>query len=192
MYKWILIGASAGGLSALQKIIGNLKSDFSVPILVVLHINKETHLDFRLLFGNIYDGVVQEVSDKEPIQKNHIYFAPPDYHVLIERDGGLSLTQEEPVLYSRPSIDVTFESAASSLKEDVCGILLTGANQDGAIGMQCIHQNGGYTIVQNPKEAEVDKMPQSALELFTPDAVLNLNEIANKLNTFIQRDSHGS
>ena len=125
-----------------------------------------------------------EAVDKTKIEKEQIYFAPPNYHLLVERDFSLSLSQEDPVVFSRPSIDVLFESAARSLGEKVCGVLLTGANEDGAAGLKFIQACGGYTIVQNPMDAEIPTMPQSALTRFRPDFIGSLKEIAQKLATF--------
>jgi two-component system, chemotaxis family, protein-glutamate methylesterase/glutaminase len=178
----IIIGTSAGGISALQTVFSHLDPKFSIPILVVLHIHRNARMDLSLLFKSHTPATLMEVTDKTELQKRTIYFAPPDYHVLIEHDHSLSLTQDEPVHFSRPSIDVTFESAAITFKNNICGVLLTGANSDGAYGLQCIHEMGGTTLVQTPEEAEISTMPNSAIDLFKPDAVLGLTEIAFHLN----------
>jgi two-component system chemotaxis response regulator CheB len=119
--------------------------------------------------------------DKEPLRPGVIYFAPPDYHLLIERTMSLALDSDEPVLFSRPSIDLLFESAGDSLHERVIGVLLSGANSDGAAGLQSIHAHGGRTLVQDPRSARYSAMPQAALDRFQPQRVLPLQAIGPAL-----------
>lgn len=183
MIKAIIIGASAGGITALQTIFRNMKGPVRLPIIVVLHIHKDTKYTLPLIFGHLYDGPLIEAYDKTEMQPGCVYFAPPDYHLLVEDEKTLSLTQDAPVHYSRPSIDVTFESAAYALGDSACGVLLTGASADGALGLKTIQDHGGFTVVQNPDEAESRAMPQAALQLFKPNAVLGLKEIGETLSS---------
>lgn len=182
-----VIGTSAGGVDALLTLFKQLPKNFSLPLVITQHIPAHANIDPNSVFGTSFSGRILEARDKMPIQKGHAYFAPPDYHLLIEKDFSLSLSQDELVHFSRPSIDVLFESAAASLGSSVCGVLLTGANEDGAAGLQAIQSVEGYTIVQNPDTAAWPIMPQSALQIFSPDAVLNLDEISQKLIFFSER-----
>lgn len=177
----IVIGTSAGGIQALQTIFKALPKNFSLPIVVTQHIAATVRVQLQLVFGANLEIIFEEAKDKTELLPGHVYFAPPNYHLLLERDHSLSVSQDEPVHFARPSIDVCFTSAAHSLGEQVCGILLTGANSDGAIGLRTIANNGGFTIVQDPKEAEFSTMPQSALDLFKPTAVLALKDIIQKI-----------
>lgn len=184
MTKIIVIGTSAGGITALQTVFKNIPTALKVPIVVVLHIHKETQMTLPLIFGHHAKGALYEACDKTHLVPGGIYFAPPDYHVLFEDPSTLALTQDVPVHFSRPSIDVTFESAVYTFGRGVCGVLMTGASADGAQGLKLIKDNGGKTIVQNPEEAEATTMPLSALQMFKPDAVLSLREIARSLWEF--------
>lgn len=175
------IGASAGGVNAVREILKSLRQDSAVSLIVAQHFPQEAEIDPQLIFGQDFKGRVHEAVDKMPLERGHAYFAPPGYHLQIERDLTLSLNQDEPVNFARPSIDVLFESAAWSLGADAVGILLTGANADGAHGLKLIHDSGGTTMVQNPEEAESSYMPRAALQRFNPDYVLNLREIADKI-----------
>lgn len=177
----VVIGASAGGVKALQDLLQWMPSNLNVAFVVVMHIGRMMNVDYPLIYGSVYEGTILEVNDKMPVQADHIYFAPAEYHVSIEKDCTLSLSQDEPVHFARPSIDVLFSSAAHSLGKNACGVLLTGGNQDGASGLNQISVAGGYTLVQDPKEAEYSLMPMSALELFRPNAILPLKEIAMKI-----------
>ena len=126
---------------------------------------------------------VREAEDKEPVEAGTLYVAPPDYHLLVDAGPRLSLSADDPVHYSRPSIDVLFESAADLYRSRLLGILLSGANEDGAAGADAIRRAGGLTIVQNPDTALSSQMPQSALRLFEPTYVLGLDAIAGLLGT---------
>lgn len=179
--RMICIGASAGGISALQQLLTHFDKHFTIPIVVVQHISRSSEIDLDLVFGRFFSGEVREARDKEIILPNHVYFAPSAYHLLMEPDWTLSLSQDDPVNYSRPSIDVFMESAAEILGSGLCGVLLTGANNDGARGIKCIQENGGVTIVQDPATAESFMMPQAALNLMTPDFVLPLKGIGDQI-----------
>jgi len=124
---------------------------------------------------------VREADDKEPLEPGTVYFAPPDYHMLVEKNRQIALSADEPVHFSRPSIDVLFESAADVYGERLLGIILTGGNEDGAAGLHAIHQAGGVTVVQQPDSAKVPLMVVSALQRGPADFVLSLPEIAQLL-----------
>lgn len=165
----IVIGASAGGVGALSALLPQLDPRARYSALVVLHLRRERDSLLPQLFARQCAMTVREAEDKDPVRPGHIYFAPPDYHLLVEggeASGGawLALSVDEPEHFSRPSIDVLFESAAECWRERVVGILLSGANEDGAMGLACIARAGGVTIVQDPAEAEVPRMPAAALE----------------------------
>jgi len=181
-YEAVVIGVSAGGLTALDRILPQLPRDFCVPILIVQHIGADsesylpTHFDVRCAMK------VKEAEDKERIQRGKIYFAPPNYHLMVEHDHCIALSIDAKVNYSRPSIDVLFETAAITYRQKLIGVVLTGANHDGARGLARIKQYGGLTIVQDPDTAEVDTMPRAAMEATDVDKVLPLNDIASFLN----------
>lgn len=173
----IVIGASAGGIRALMVLLGKLPAHFRVPIIVVLHMPDTRESRLAEVFQHHAAMTVTIAEDKAPVSPGNIYFAGPGYHLSIESDRSFSLSCEDPVHYSRPSIDFLMSSAADAYGASLAGILLTGANQDGAEGMACIHNRGGVTIVQDPAEAEMAFMPQSALDLFIPDFILPLEHI---------------
>ncbi len=180
-YDLVVVGTSLGGLTALQQIFRSLRSHFPLPIVVVQHRHRSSSDSLPQFLERQASIPVKDAEDKEYIRPGRIYLAPPDYHLLIER-GGFSLTLEGPVNYSRPSIDLLFESAADSYGEKVIGILLTGANQDGAEGIKRIRSRGGYTIVQDPSTAEAPEMPQSALNITEVDQILPIKKVAATLN----------
>ena len=177
----IVVGASAGGVEALLAIFADLKPGFRLPIIVVLHMPDERRSQLASVFDRRLAIPVKEVEDKEPITPGTLYFAAPGYHVSVEHDHSFSLSREERVHYSRPSIDYLFESAADVYQHALAAILLTGANQDGAQGLDTVKQQGGLTIVQDPDEALVSTMPQAALDRFQPDCILPLHGIARLL-----------
>ena len=177
----VVIGASAGGVEALLTIFAELTADFSLPIIVVLHLPDERRSQLAEVFAQRVALPVREVQDKQPIVPGTLYFAAPGYHVSVEQDQSFSLSQEEPVHYSRPAIDFLFESAADVYQQRLAAILLTGANRDGARGMSQVNQAGGLTIIQDPDEAQVATMPRAALELFQPDCILPLRGIGRLL-----------
>ncbi|KIL04062.1 chemotaxis protein CheB [Stutzerimonas stutzeri] len=173
----VVIGTSAGGLAALSRLVSGLSSHFPLPILVVQHVPAGTPTQLAEIFQRKTGLRVKEADEKEALRPATLYFAPPGYHLLLESDRSLSLSQDDAVHFSRPSIDVLFESAADALGPALLGILLTGANEDGAAGLAAIHHAGGLTIVQDPAEAEVDTMPRAALQRFAPDYLLPLRDI---------------
>ena len=179
----IVIGTSWGGLNALSTILSPLPKDFPLPILIVQHRprNQLGSEFFIEILNRRCQLNVLEPDDKEHIQTGNIYLSPSNYHMLVEHKGALALSNDEPVHYSRPSIDLLFESAAESYQQNVIGIILTGANQDGAEGLQVIKAMGGYTLAQDPVTAEVDIMPLAAIAAAKPDAILPLKDIASFL-----------
>ncbi|WP_254924876.1 chemotaxis protein CheB [Pseudomonas fragi] len=179
--KAVVIGASAGGVEALLTIFAGLKPGYRLPIIVVLHLPDERRSQLAEVFARRVALPVREAQDKQPIVPGTLYFAAPGYHVSVEHDLSLSLSQEEPVHYSRPAIDYLFESAADVYQQRLAAILLTGANQDGARGLSQVKQSGGLTIIQDPDEAQVATMPRAALELFQPDCILPLSGIGRLL-----------
>jgi Chemotaxis response regulator containing a CheY-like receiver domain and a methylesterase domain len=177
----VVVGASAGGVEALLTIFKDLPVDFGLPIIVVLHIPDERRSQLAEVFDRRLSIAVKEAGDKEPIIPGTLYFAAPGYHLSVEDDYSFSFSQEARVHYSRPSIDYLFESAADAYQERLAAILLTGANQDGAQGLETIKLRGGLTIVQDPEEALVATMPQAALDRIQPDYILPLCGIGRLL-----------
>ena len=177
----VVVGASAGGVEALLTIFKDLPADFGLPIIVVLHIPDERRSQLAEVFDRRLSIAVKEAGDKEAIIPGTLYFAAPGYHLSVEDDYSFSFSQEARVHYSRPSIDYLFESAADAYQERLAAILLTGANQDGAQGLETIKLRGGLTIVQDPEEALVATMPQAALDRIQPDYILPLCGIARLL-----------
>ncbi len=177
----VVVGASAGGVEALLAIFADLRPGFGLPIIVVLHLPDERRSQLADVFGRRLQVPVKEVDDKESIVPGTVYFAAPGYHVSIECDHSFSLSREERVHYSRPSIDYLFESAADVYQHRLAAILLTGANQDGAQGLATVKLQGGLTIIQDPEEALVSTMPQAALDRIKPDYILPLRGIGRLL-----------
>jgi two-component system, chemotaxis family, protein-glutamate methylesterase/glutaminase len=174
----IVVGASAGAIGALSVILTPLPLNFPLPILIVVHQPIEPRSVIAELFQQKCALVVREAEDKVPIEGGIITFAPPDYHLLVEPERLLSLSSEEPVNYSRPSIDVLFETAADAFGTGLLGVVLTGANHDGAAGLKCIMEAGGLGLVQRPELAYASAMPQAALEACPQARRLSLDEIA--------------
>lgn len=173
----IVIGGSWGGLNAVTKVLEGLPERFSIPIVIVLHRGKHYQSHLESLLQAKVAMRVKEAEEKENILPGHVYLAPPNYHLLIEEDRTFSFDLSGPVHYSRPSIDVTFESVAEVFGNKAAGIILTGANQDGAAGLHSIAAAGGITLVQDPAEAESSVMPQAALEKRPSHHVLPLAQI---------------
>lgn len=177
----IAIGASAGGVEALGILLGALPSRFVPAVFVVLHLPADRGTVLPQLFGRRSARRVKEAEDKEPVMPGTVYLAPPDYHLLVESDRTLALSRDEPVHYSRPSIDLLFESAALAYRERLLAIVLTGASHDGAEGLKQVRECGGMAWVQDPGEATASVMPAAALAHAGADAVLALDKIAARL-----------
>ena len=173
-----MIGASAGALEVLSNLLPALPSDYRLPILIVVHLPPDNTSLFAELIRARCAIRVREAEDKEPIEPGVVYFAPPDYHLLVEEDKRLSLSDDEPVLFSRPSIDVLFESAADAYAGGLIGVVLTGANSDGANGLKAVVEAGGVAVVQSPGSAYAVAMPEAAIAACPAARVLPVNEIA--------------
>ena len=176
--KAVAIGASAGGVQALLQILPSLPASYPLPILVVVHVPPDRGNALVPLFQSKCQVEVKEAEDKEPALAGVVYFAPSDYHLLVEADGSLSLSSDELVNHSRPSIDVLLESSADAFGAAVAGVVLTGANGDGALGLRAILDAGGAAVIEDPKAAYASMMPAAAL-LACPSAhVMKLDAIA--------------
>lgn len=177
----IVIGGSAGSVDALTTILSALSAEFSVPIIAVVHIPP----DSKSLLAEILQPkcllIIEEIEDKVPALPGHVYIAPPNYHVLPEKDGILSLSAEEEVLFSRPSIDVLFETAADAYNSELIGVLVTGANEDGAKGLRCIVDAGGMAIIQDPATAYAPMMPRAAQKICPQAPLMTLKQIGEFL-----------
>ncbi len=180
-FQAVVIGVSAGGMHALSTLLPALPKDFPLPILVVQHrlAGSDDYLAHSL--DQLCAIHVKEAEEKEPLKAGWVYIAPADYHLLVERDQTLSLSVDDKENYSRPSIDVLFESAAYAWTSALIGVILTGANSDGARGLALIKEKGGITVVQNPTTAEYDVMPKAALA--SAKYVLDLAKIGELLKT---------
>ncbi|KPB77384.1 chemotaxis protein CheB [Pseudomonas cannabina] len=177
----IVVGASAGGVEALLRIFSALRPGFSLPVLTVLHLPDDRRSQLAHVFQNRLQIPVKEADDKEDIVPGTLYFAPSSYHLSVESDRSLSLSQEDRVFYSRPSIDILFDSAADAYGSRLAGVLLTGANNDGARGLLQIRKHGGFTVIQDPLQAQASTMPEAALALHSPDYLLSLTDIGRLL-----------
>ncbi len=181
-YLAVVVGVSAGGMKALPRALATLPANFPVPVIVVQHRHPQDTREFYINYLNEkFQLTVKEADEKEMVKEGCVYIVPANYHLLLESDKTFSLTVDEKVNYSRPSIDVTFKSVADVFGEKLIGIILTGANSDGAMGLKTIKDKGGITIVQDPLTAESAVMPQSAIRACDPDYVLPLDEIASVL-----------
>ncbi len=181
-YDAVVMGVSAGGLKALTILFKELKDNFALPVLLVQHLHASSDDYLVRHLAAVSKMVIKEADEKETIERGNVYIAPPNYHLLVEEDRTLSLTTDERVNFCRPSIDVLFETAVETFGQKLVGVILTGANDDGAKGMWLIHKAGGVTIIQDPKTAEVETMPGAVLRYFRPDYILSLVEIARFLN----------
>jgi two-component system chemotaxis response regulator CheB len=180
-YQIIVIGGSAGAMAALTKLLPVFPAGYPLPIVIAQHLHPwqdDYHLEH---FGDQCALTVKEAADKESIEAGTIYFAPPNYHLLINDDKTFSLSVDDKVNYARPSIDVLFESAVDVYAPWLVGVILTGANNDGAEGLRLIKENGGLAIVQDPQTAESAYMPKAALAATKVDYVLPLPEISKLL-----------
>jgi two-component system chemotaxis response regulator CheB len=175
------VGTSAGAVTALAVILPALPADYALPIVIALHIPAGSNATLVELFQPKCQMQLKEAEDKEPLSRGTIYFAPPDYHLLVEKDRRLSLSTEAPVNFSRPSIDVLFESAADAFGRSLLAIVLTGANDDGARGVAAVCAAGGKVVVQSPDTAEARAMPAAALAACVHARSLSLQDIAELL-----------
>jgi two-component system chemotaxis response regulator CheB len=177
MYELIVIGTSWGGLDAVSRLLDGLHDDVHQPIVVAQHRSAESERSgLSHLLGLHTRRIVSDPDDKTPLEPDHVYICPPDYHALVE-DGHLALSTDAPVQYARPSIDVLFDSVADAYGRRAVGIVLTGANADGAAGLARIKARGGVAVVQEPESSLRRTMPDAAIAATTADAILPLEEI---------------
>lgn len=180
-FQVVVIGVSAGGIAALGRLLPRLPEEFPLPLAVVQHLHPQggdylaASLDARCRLS------VRQADEKEAMVGGRVYLAPPNYHLLIESDATLSLSLDPPERYARPSVDVLFDSAVEAFGDGVIGVVLTGANDDGARGLKHIKAAGGVALVQSPDSADYDAMPRAALEHCVVDAVLELEALGDEL-----------
>ncbi|WP_421828116.1 chemotaxis protein CheB [Larkinella sp.] len=182
-FKVVVIGGSAGSIEVLLKLLPALSSPLSLAIVIVLHRKNSTDSSLADLLSSRTLIPLHEVEDKDPVMPGTIYLAPADYHLLIEKEEVFSLDGSEKVNYSRPSLDVTFESAADVYGSSLVGILLSGANADGTAGLNLIKARGGVLIAQKPETAQTAFMPQHAIQHAPIDHVLSVEEMAVFINS---------
>ena len=180
-YETIVIGVSSGGMNVMKIMFSLLPKDFNTPIIIVQHISPRSDNKWIKLLNEKSNLPIKEADEKEKIEKGNVYIAPPNYHLLIEKNKTFSLTIDERVNFARPSIDVLFDSAAEAYENKLIGIVLTGSNNDGTNGIKRIQEYGGLTIIQNPETAESAYMPKSAIVAIQPDYILSIEEIIKLL-----------
>jgi two-component system chemotaxis response regulator CheB len=188
--RLLVIGGSAGSLQVLLGILTVLRSGFPLPLLIILHRNSLFESSLEDLLASRTDLSVREVEEKEPVLPGVAYVCPADYHVLIEKDHTFSLDYSERIHFCRPSIDVTFRSAADIYGEGLISVLLSGGNADGSEGTQYVREKGGTTIVQDPSTAEVPYMPQQAISSVKVDFILPAGYLPDFLNTLARQPPH--
>ncbi len=179
----IVIGVSQGGLDALNTLLPMLPKDFDKPVMIVQHRSADSDGYLSEHLNLISQVQVKEAQDKEVIQAGTVYIAPADYHLLVEKDGSLSLSCDERVNFTRPSVDVLFESAIDCYGDSLLGIILTGNNSDGARGLKAIKDAGGMSAIQDPNEAIVPSMPNAARDITTIDHCLTLEGLGKLLSS---------
>lgn len=176
-FEIVVVGTSSGGLKALQVLLSGLPAEFSLPLVLVQHRGKDSEPGLCEFLDQRSSLPVSEPDDKEIVLPGHAYLAPRDYHLLIE-EKSFALSTEPPVAFARPSIDVLFESAAAEYREHAIGVILTGANRDGAFGLARIKARGGLALVEDPASAAFREMPEAAIDTTDVDRILPLEEIA--------------
>lgn len=181
-YRAVVVGASAGGLQALTAILGELAADFALPVLLVQHLHASDGGRFASHLGQLTRLTVVEARDKEPILPGHVYVAPANYHMLVERDESIALTVDDKVNHSRPSIDVLFESAARVFGARLIAVVLSGASQDGAQGLRAVAALGGLAMAQDPASAEHPLMPRAAIAAAGVQTTLPPHGVARELS----------
>ena len=176
-YKAVVMGASAGGFSALSTVLTVLPADFAAPVIIVQHMSPDSDNYVVRTLNGCCRIRVKEADEKEKAVPGGVYIAPPNYHLMIEEDTTLSLSTGKRVRNSRPSIDVLFETAAEAYGTGLIGVILTGSNNDGSRGLSRIKSEGGLAVVQDPETAEADEMPGAAIAMVDVDNILTLSEI---------------
>lgn len=189
-FEIVVVGASIGGLKALQELLAGLPEDFRVPVVIVQHRGKDSETGLCDFLARTSRIPISEPEDKENILQGHAYLAPRDYHLLVT-DGSFALSTDSPVAFARPSVDVLFESAADEFKDRTIGVVLTGANRDGARGLAAIKSRGGLTIVEDPALATCREMPDSAIAGSEVDRIMPLKEIGPFLGNLCLADHDG-
>jgi two-component system chemotaxis response regulator CheB len=182
IFKAVVVGVSSGGLEALKILVPGLRANFPLPVLVVQHLAPHSDAYLSVCLNELSALTVKEAEDKEPLAPGTVYVAPPDYHLMVEPDATLTLSVDPKVNFSRPAVDVLFETASDAFGAELIGIVLTGANHDGAKGLARIKSRGGLAIVQDPKTAQAQAMPLAALEATRVDHILALQDIVFFLN----------
>ncbi len=180
-YAAVVIGVSSGGMRALEVILPLLPADYGLPVMVVQHRDKNSSSFICRFLNDLCRLSVVEAEEKMVVQAGHIYIAPPNYHLQVEMDHSLSLSVDPLVNWSRPSVDVLFETAAEAYRDKLVGVVLTGANSDGSRGLVRVKQLGGLVVIQNPETAEATQMPQAAIDAVGGDKILSLDEIGTYL-----------
>jgi two-component system chemotaxis response regulator CheB len=180
-YKAVVVGGSAGSFQGITKILAQLPKGFPLPIIMCLHRLKHVRNGFVEALSIKSISQVVEPFDKEPVKKGGVYLAPANYHMSVELGNYFALSTEEMVNNSRPAIDITLGTAAYAYRDKLVGILLSGANRDGGLGMKHIKDKGGLTIVQDPAECMIDAMPKAALAVTNIDYVLKVDQIVEFL-----------
>lgn len=183
-FDLMVVGASAGGVAAVRTLVEALPASFPAAVIIVLHLPRDRPSQAADLFSQYCALPVAEAEDKAPLKPGTVWIAPPDYHLMVEDRDTMSLSLDEPVLFSRPAIDPLFESAAAVFADRVLAILLTGASNDGSEGVAAIRASGGQAWIQQPDEAASPLMPASALAYAGADAVLTLDQISTRLRSF--------
>lgn len=187
-YSAMVIGGSAGSLDVLLKVLPEIDLKIDFPIIIVIHRKQGTDSLLTDLLAHRTKLKVKEADEKEKITKGYVYVAPSDYHLLIEKDDTFSLDYSEKVNYSRPSIDVTFQTAADAYGDKLICLLLSGSNADGVNGLISVKKNGGVTLAQDPNSAQVTYMPEQAILRANVSAVLKIEEMANYINELSKKD----
>lgn len=180
-YKAVIIGGSAGSFQVVTKILSSLPKNFPVPLLLCLHRLKHVRSGFVEALSLKANIPVVEPNDKDTLKPGIAYLAPANYHMFIELANRIALSTDDPVNHSRPSIDLSFITSANAYRQKLVGIILSGANKDGALGLKKVHENGGITIVQDPAECEVKTMTESSLQVTKVDFVYSTDQIINFL-----------
>jgi two-component system chemotaxis response regulator CheB len=180
-FEMIVMGGSAGCMAALAELLPIFPASYPIPIVVAQHLHPLQDEFYIEHYSSLCSLKVKEADEKEQVRPGQVYFAPPNYHLFIENDHTFSLSIDEKVNYSRPSIDVLFESAADVYGSRLIGVVMTGANSDGSLGLYAIKRRGGMTIVQDPQTAESAYMPRAAIKMTEVDHILSMQEIGQLL-----------
>lgn len=180
-YKAVIIGGSAGSFQIVTKILSSIPTGFPVPVLLCLHRLKHVRSGFVEALSLKSNIPVIEPNDKDTLKPGMAYLAPANYHMFVEMANRIALSTDDPINHSRPSIDLSFITAANAYRHKLIGIILSGANRDGSMGLKKVHENGGTSIVQDPNECEVKTMTEASLKITQVNYVYRSDEIVNFL-----------